>query len=212
MSIDWVQIAEEQPVLGAIPGTLRDVARQRAFDKGQILYQRGQRPEAMLYVLSGEIRLVRPTRRGTELVLQRTRSGFIAEASLDTQTYHCDVVAASDSRLLMFPRAAFQAALDNDPTFNLAWMRLLAREIRRLRAQSERLSLHSAADRILHYIEAEGEDGGIVLNQTRKAWAAELGLSHEVLYRTLRQLREVGDILISGRRIALAMNKRGQRD
>ena len=204
MPIDWATVTEKQPALRAIPRMLRDAARQCVFVKGQVLFRRGQRPEAMLCILSGEVRLVRSTRGGSELILHRTQGGFIAEASLDTQHYHCDVIAASDGSLVMFPRTAFQAALDNEPGFNRAWMRVLAQEIRRLRAQSERLTLHGAADRILHYIETEGENGRIVLNRTRKAWAAELGLTHEVLYRTLRQLREGGVILIDGKQIALS--------
>jgi len=205
MPIDWEQLTGEQPVLEVIPRGLRDATRMRVFKKGELLYRRGQPPEVMLCVLSGEIRLVRSAPTGTEIVLQRSRGGFVAEASLDAQTYHCDVVAATDGRLLLFPRAAFQSTLENDPAFNHAWIRLLAREVRRLRAQSERLSLNSAADRVLHYIEAEGSDGSVLLNQTRKSWAVELGLTHEVLYRTLRQLRESGDIVIEGEKIALCV-------
>lgn len=157
----------------------------------------------MLCVLSGELQLIRHTPNGSDIVLQRSRGGFVAEASLDATSYHCDVIAATDGQVLMFPRAAFQAALESDPTFNQAWIRLLAREVRRLRAESERRSLKSAAERILHYIESEGSDGEIALKQTRKSWAAELGIAHEVLYRTLRQLCERGDIVTEGNRISL---------
>jgi hypothetical protein len=51
------------------------------------------------------------------------------------------------------------------------------------RSQCERLALNSAADRIEHYIESEGRDGRLELKRTRKAWAAELGLTHEALKR-----------------------------
>lgn len=44
------------------------------------------------------------------------------------KAYHCDVVAATDGRLLQFPRSAFQAALENDRAFNRAWIRLLGWE------------------------------------------------------------------------------------
>jgi CRP/FNR family transcriptional regulator, dissimilatory nitrate respiration regulator len=80
----------------------------------------------------------------------------------------------------------------------------IAREVRRLRAQCERLSLHGAADRIIHYIEAEGSNGIVILNQTRKAWAAELGLTHEALYRALRRLQTDGTLDIDGGRVAIA--------
>lgn len=203
MTIDWITLAEQQPLLGGIPDALRNSARLRPFARGETLYRQGERPRFMLYVLSGEVRLLRRTPGGNEMILQRARGSFIAEASLDAQRYHCDVVAADGGRLLTFPRTAFQTALDNDPAFNRAWIQLLAGEMRRQRARSERLSLNSAAERILHYLETEGIDGVVSLSQSRKAWAAELGLSHEALYRTLRQLRDSGKVDIDGQRIAL---------
>jgi len=73
-------------------------------------------------------------------------------------------------------------------------MRRLAAEVRKLRAQCERLSLHGAAERIAHYIEAEGRDGRLTLRQTRKSWAAELGITHEALYRALASLERAGQL------------------
>jgi CRP-like cAMP-binding protein len=96
--------------------------------------------------------------------------------------------------LLGFPIEPFREALRDDGKFRAFWMMRLAREVRSLRAQCERLSLRSAADRIEHYIEAEGDNGRIVLRRTRKAWADELGLTHEALYRTLASLRQKGRI------------------
>ncbi len=148
----------------------------------------------MLWVLDGEVRLVRRSRNGAEIVLQRAYAGFVGEASLDSSRYHCDAVAATASRLLALPIDPFREALRKDEKFRAFWMTRLAREVRSLRAQSERLSLRSAADRIKHYIEAEGSNGRVELRQTRKAWAAELGLTHEALYRTLANLQQTGTV------------------
>ncbi|MCZ7653606.1 MAG: hypothetical protein M5R42_03950 [Rhodocyclaceae bacterium] len=60
-------------------------------------------------------------------------------------------------------------------------MAQLAREVRMLRARCERLSLHGAEARILHALESEGTEGTLTLAQSRKAWAADLGLTHEAL-------------------------------
>jgi CRP-like cAMP-binding protein len=204
MNAEWTAILREQPALDEIPAALRDTGQLRSFAAGQTLYRRGERPKAMLCLLSGEIRLIRRTPRGAEIVLQRVRGGFVAEASMESKAYHCDVVAVADGRLLAFPITAFQAALEHDAAFRSAWIRRLAQDVRRLRAQNERLSLNSAAERILHFIEAEGVDGRVSLTQSRKAWAAELGLTHEVLYRTLRRLRQEGILTIDGDEIALA--------
>jgi CRP-like cAMP-binding protein len=91
----------------------------------------------------------------------------------------------ADGRLLKFAIAEFRAALENDASLRRASMAHLAGEVRKLRAQCERLSLNSAAERILHYLDSEGSNRVVMLRQSRKSWAAELGLTHEALYRTL---------------------------
>lgn len=203
MVIDWQAIESEHPALADLPEVLRQSARLRSFNRGQVLFHQGKRPTSMILVLAGEIRLLRRTPAGSEMILQRVSRGFIAEASLDAKAYHCDIIAANDSQVLLFPRETFKAALEHNAAFNQRWIGQLALEVRHLRARCERLSLNSAAERILHYLEAEGVAGAVTLTQTRKAWAAELGLSHEVLYRSLRTLREAGVIRVDGQRIAL---------
>ena len=158
----------------------------------------------MLYVLSGEVRLVRRSPEGVEIVLQRSRGGFVAEASLGSPRYHCDAVAAEPGDLLRFSARAFRQALADDAAFRNGWITHLEREVRRLRAQCERLSLNSAAERIVHYIESEGTGDAVVLTETKKAWAAELGLSHEALYRTLSAMQHQGRLRIVGSRVSLS--------
>lgn len=203
MNIDWNAAIEILPLLRELPDPLRTLVQSQGFRAGETLHRQGERPTAMLCVLSGELHLVRHGLDGHERVMQRMRRGFIAEASMESAAYHCDIMAVADGTLLRFPLADFRTALEDVPPFRRAWLQRLAREVRTLRAQSERLRLNSAAERILHFIETEGEEGVMLLQQTRKAWAAELGLSHEVLYRTLRRLREEGVLQDEGGRIAM---------
>lgn len=200
---DWTAIADRQPVLATVPAPLRAAARLQQFAGGATVFRRGQKPAAVLCVLAGEVRLLRHNADGGNVVLQRCRSGFFAEASIDSGGYHCDAIAASDSELLRFPIAGFRAALNEDAEFNRNWIAHLARELRRLRAQCERLSLRSAAERVIHCIETEGAGGRLALTQSRKSWAAELGLSHEALYRVLARLAAEGRIAIDGNTLSL---------
>lgn len=185
---------QAHPELAALPSSLRRHAINIVAAEGESVFRLGSRPHRMLWVVDGEVRLVRRSRSGTEIVLQRAYSGFVAEASLESSRYHCDAVAAMDSRLLGLPIGPFRKSLRNDEKFRTFWMRRLAREVRLLRAQCERLNLRSATERIEHYIEAEGDKGRLELRRTKKAWAAELGLTHEALYRTLASLEQKGKI------------------
>ena len=200
--LDWQALSESQPELVLIPPQLRTQAERLELKAGVTLFRVNDRVQNVFSVVSGEVRLVRLDHNGTEIVLQRSRGGFFAEASLDNKGYHCDAVVSEAGIILQFPVNAFRSALDEDADFRSAWMAHLAREVRKLRAQCERLSLHRAADRIIHYIESEGVDGIIILNQSRKAWASDLGLSHEALYRALSRLQANGVLQIDGSQIS----------
>ncbi len=203
MTGDWAALAGDHPELAHVPSGLRDAARVRELAAGETVFRQGDRPKAMFCVLDGEVRLLRRSHEGAEVVLQRSRGGFFAEASLESKAYHCDAEATAAGRLLAFPVRAFRAALDGHAAFRNAWMAQLAREVRKLRARCERLSLHGAEARILHAIESEGTAGTLTLSQSRKAWAAELGLTHEALYRTLARLQAAGTLSLDGARITL---------
>ena len=85
MNVDWSAIAAERPELAHIPPALRDAVRLRELAAGEALFRQGDRPKAMHCVLDGEVRLLRRSRGGAEVVLQRSRGGFFAEASLESK-------------------------------------------------------------------------------------------------------------------------------
>ncbi|MBX3525067.1 MAG: Crp/Fnr family transcriptional regulator [Rhodoblastus sp.] len=175
---------------------------ERAHGPGERLFLRGDRPKFMFYVASGEARLTRISAAGAEIVFQRASNGFLAEASLDQPAYHCDGVAFTRTRTLAIPIAQFRAALARED-FRDHWLRHLSRELRRSRAHGERLALRTARERIIHYIETEGSAGALQLKQSKKSWAAEMGLTHEALYRTLASMASAGQIVIEGHRLEL---------
>jgi hypothetical protein len=59
-----------------------------------------------------------------------------------------------------------------------------------------------------HYLETEGKNGALELEQSKKQWAAELGLTHEALYRSLAEMEKVGSIRTQGRMIRLSKARR----
>lgn len=173
---------------------------ERDLAKGERLFSRGDVPSFMFWVRTGEVRLVRTSPMGSEIVFQRARHGFLAEASSNQRAYHCDGVAAMTTRVQAIPIEEFRAALTR-PEVQAEWIRHLSQELRRVRAHAERLSLRTTEERIIHFIETEGTEGELVLSQSKKSWAAEMGMTHEALYRTLRSMVDHGALIISGNRI-----------
>ena len=64
--------------------------------------------------------------------------------------------------------------------------------MKRLRLQCERLALHRVQDRVLHLLATEGEAGRYLVPGGLKSLAAELGVTHEALYRGLSALEQAG--------------------
>ena len=204
--LNWKDVEQTLPFLAALPASARPSIHLEEVNAGQLLFRAGTAPAIMFFVLTGEVRLIRLSRSGGEIVLQRARRGILAEASLDQGAYHCDAVASVPSTLLSVPLHTVRQGLKEE-RFATAWRTELSRELRRLRAQCERLSLKGAHERIIHYLETEGEHGAVTLTQTRKQWAAELGLTHETLYRSLGQMMKSGLIRIDGSKIRLAKGR-----
>jgi len=149
----------------------------------------------MFFVSAGEVVLQRLGAQGETVVLQRTRQGFIAEASLHSARYHCDALVTRTGELVSIPLPAIKKMLHSDPAFASRWIAMLNQEVKRLRGQCERLSKKGVKERLLHLIETEGKKGLLTLGSDLKSLAAELGVTHEALYRAVADL-ERANILV----------------
>jgi CRP-like cAMP-binding protein len=151
----------------------------------------------MYEVLKGKVRLVRVDRNGREAVLQAASAGdTLAEASLFSSTYHCDAIATTQALVRRYPKAVLLAELKRDPKLAQVFAAMLAQQVMTLRTRLERRNIHSARDRIRHFLAVNvGADGRTVtLPGTLKELAADLGLTHEALYRTLARMATDGEI------------------
>lgn len=175
-----------------LPANLQMQCTNQSCVKGERLFDQGQRPERMFYVCNGEAVLQRGGLHGDSLVLQRVRQGFISEASLQSDCYHCEGMVTASGDLVSIPISAIKLELLDNPEFAMRWVAMLNTELKRLRAQCERLSLKSVKDRLLHLMETEGEEGKLALGTGLKSIAAELSVSHEALYRTVAELEKQG--------------------
>ena len=186
------------------PAELACLGVRSTLAAGTSLFLRGSVPRQVFWLETGEIQLQRASSEGRHVIVQRVRAGFVAEASLQAACYHCDAVAATASTVWRFPRNRVLAALRGSPELALWWAARLAEQLRRARLRIERLCLKGASDRVVHAIETDGADGTLALESTRRAWAAELGLTPEALYRTLAQLQRSGRLRIQRNTLTLA--------
>jgi len=189
-----------------LPPAIFASAVERKLSAGESLFRAGGKSVGFYEVVGGTVRMLRTDRSGREAVLQTASAGeTLAEASLFSPAYHCDGVASTEAVVRFYNKAAVLSELQRNPDFARAFAAMLARQVMGLRTRLERRNIHSARDRIRHFLTVNAEADGrtVKLAGTLKALAADLGLTHEALYRTLARMQADGEIVRNGATIII---------
>ncbi len=176
---------QAETIFTALKPTIRELAA------GETLFATGDATRGFFAVRKGQIRLVRFGASGRATILFVARRGErFAEASLFAGTYHCDAQAVTDSTVACFAKTEALALLQNDADARLNLTADLARQVMALRSALALRDIRSARERLLAYLVAQaGADGRtVIIKGLLKDLAATVGLTPEVLYRTLAQL------------------------
>ena len=196
-----------------LPG-IQDSAIERRLAAGQMLFDQGDAAVGVYEVVSGQVRQARVDLEGRDVVVGIAGPGeMIAEASLFLRTHDCAATAVGSTVVRLYRKASLLAELERNPQAALAFMATLVGQILSLRIRLERRSIHSARDRIRHYLTTNvaGKERTVALPSTLKDLAAELGLTHEALYRRLSEMSSNGEIARLNGKIQLVASGRYQR-
>jgi CRP/FNR family transcriptional regulator, dissimilatory nitrate respiration regulator len=184
-------VSNPLPISLEAGSVVRDLATR------ELLFQQGDRTTAIFKVESGRLRLMRRTVDDHLVILHTARRGeFFAEASLFAEAYHCDAVAAAPSRVRVYPKTTVMAALRAYPALAETFMARLAIQLQELRTLMELRNIRSARERLLQYLrwQAIEQDRSIAVEGQLQDIAAEIGITREVLYRTLTALETEGHL------------------
>ena len=179
---------------------------RRSLARNEALFRQGDIVTAIYFVETGRLRLERQTFDGRSLVVGTTSSGnFFVEAALFSDIFHCDAVATEPSQVRVYPKAAVLDALRADPANAISFLSLVAHQVIELRHRIEIMKVRSAKERVMLYLDLNaGPDGRTVnLRGQLQDIAGELGMTREVLYRTLASLEQAGTIERNDARILL---------
>ncbi|MDE2005458.1 MAG: Crp/Fnr family transcriptional regulator [Rhodospirillales bacterium] len=158
---------------------------------GEALFRQGDPARAIFQILAGRLVLIRHTIGGQRVLLHNACPGdLFAEASLFADAYHCDAAAAAVSEVRVIPKTALLDALGRDPALALGFAEALAHQVQALRGRLALRDLRPARERVLAGLALHvGPDRHTVrLPGTLLDLAAEIGLTHETLYRILARL------------------------
>lgn len=161
--------------------------RDQSFKTGQTLFRSGDPVRFIYLVTEGWIDLVRHTKNGTTLILNRAGPGdILAEASAYSDVYHCDGEARSQSKTASLSLVEFHEKLHSAPNVARRWAAQLSRELQKARMHAEIRSLKTVAERLDAW---QGDDAALPPKGQIQDLAQVLGVSREALYRELARRR-----------------------
>src|SRR5450830_1818595 len=97
----FTQIPQELADL--LPAGLHAFCMTSTHGKDERLFVTGEKPVYMFFIASGEAVLERLGIQGESVILQRTRHGFMGEASLQSARYHCDGKVIAPAEITQVP-------------------------------------------------------------------------------------------------------------
>lgn len=185
---------ERAAVLGA--------GHEKALDRGQILFHEGEPTEALFAMISGQLKLVRYSPKGRELLIHLVHPGqTFAEAALFAAgTYPATAEATQPSQLWCLPRAALLDLLRSSPELGLAMLGSISLWTRKVVSKLELHTQRRVEERLAIYLLSRAgprelsPGDRIELAEPRNLIAAQCGTAPEVLSRTFRRLEDEGVI------------------
>lgn len=172
--------------------TRGQIGRQLAA--GGHLFRQGDPVHAMFFLQRGGLDLIRHTQAGQKVTMFRANAGdTLAEPALFSDHFHCDAIARSRCLVVTLDKTEVLELMAKDPSFATALVQRMAGQVQTYRRRLELLAIRSAKDRVLAGL-ADGWLTGSVID-----FAAELGLTHEAVYRALSTLVQQGRAIRTAR-------------
>jgi CRP-like cAMP-binding protein len=107
---------------------VRRAGVDRTLKAGEALFRLGDKTAGVCEIVAGRVRLAHVDRAGHEIVLHVAGPGeTFAEASLFSNSYHCNAIASTNAVVRIYPKTAVLAAFDNDAKAAQAFTATLAR-------------------------------------------------------------------------------------
>ena len=165
---------------------------QRELDKNETLFLEGASAETVYFVGKGCVRLVVYPQDDKQLVLFRARDNeSFGEDHLNIERFEYSAIADKPTVLHMIPKAILSAEIYANAAIAEQYVNCLCSRFSAMRTNFERLGIKSAKQRVIHYLRSNsGSANSINLSGRVKSLSDDLNLTHEAMYRALRELEQ----------------------
>jgi CRP/FNR family transcriptional regulator len=208
------------PLLNQLTEEQRSIIIEAGFEKtlerGEVLFHENDPAEALYAVVSGQLKLVRYSPKGRELLLHLVNPGqTFAEAALFALgTYPATAEVMQSCRLWCLPRTALLDLLAESPDLGVAMLGSISMWTRKLATKLELHTQRRVEERVAIYLlsragQRELQEGDTIeLAEPKNLIAAQCGTAPEVLSRTFRRLEDAG--ILTSAQHAVTINDPGK--
>lgn len=179
---------------------------ERTFRRGEMILLAGEAPEAVYFVVHGQVRIYRLSPEGREQVLERLGPGgvFNLVPVLDGDPNLANVMAWTDVTVYAIERSHFMQIVRAYPALAMAVLTNLTTTLRHMTALLEDLSLRPVGARLARLLLTQAaEEEASPRRITQQEMAAQLGTVREVIGRALAELEREGLIRMERHRIII---------
>jgi len=212
------QVIENSPLFSGLDsGLLDDVASsvsKRTLRAHELLFQKGDRSDALWGVLSGRIVTEARAEDGKEMVLDVYQPGdiFGEVGVLDFGPRRVEATAACHSELFRLERSRFLEFLQANPELCFRVFSLLCTHLRDTTETLEDMALYKMPDRLAKLLirmtdAAVVKHGGRVLHVTQFDLARAMGVQREAVNRQLKEWEKSGWIAVKRQKIEVLDEK-----
>ena len=185
---------------------LEDMAASKRLDTDETLFLEDDPCTGFYVLVEGAIQLTRfsdtPGAHPTLAVVLPVQS-FAEAALFGGEAFPATATALKPSKVVHFPKERFLRTMREDPDLALAIIHAQSVWLRKLTLQIQQLSTSDSLERLRHWLrEHLPRKGVLVLPVTKKALAAQLGMTPETLSRGLRSFQDQGLIAVKGTQIS----------
>ncbi|MCX6620990.1 MAG: Crp/Fnr family transcriptional regulator [Acidobacteria bacterium] len=186
---------------------LAQVAAERRYEAGRVLFHEGDTCEGMHVVVAGRVKIFKISASGREMTIAvESAPSTVAELPLfDGGPYPASVSALDDVTSLFIDKRDFVRLCRQHPDVALKMLAVVGRRLRHLVAMIEGLTFGSLRQRLarllLETAEAAATPEVFPLLMTHQELASRLGTVREVVSRNLGRFQVEGLLRIEGRQI-----------
>jgi CRP-like cAMP-binding protein len=182
---------------------IANLCSRRQIDGNEMLFQKGDKGDALYGIRRGQIRIETGTAGGGRLTLNIMGPGdvFGEIALLDGQARTADATATEKSELYVLRRDDFLAYLQREPSVSLRLIELLCQRIRWTSERMEEASLLPLNVRLAKRLVSLAADFGSEVHISQEQLGQYVGAARESVNRQLQEWRKQGILELGRSRI-----------